>query len=263
VPHLTDYLTDSLTGTVIILKGFEYGSFNVILDMISSALDLSTDDISSVFMMYTPLALTDVFGQRAGRELVVGADVALISGGSTPTISPSSGYVQSVFTPVSEAPRGASTPLTENAQPESRLAKFWLIANFSLVVPALIVLGAAVLLFLGAQDEKRVMLESVKDDRTKLTQSVLAERDQLNKSVLQQSIELRAAQYKLLERLDAQTAEFQRHLIDEAKHLREMEEVQADIIKNKAGQEKGTRTSAATVPVAEPTPPANLTGAKR
>jgi hypothetical protein len=245
---LQELLSASFDRVAVIFKHLEYGSLNIGLDLIVGAVaaaGFTTDDLLSLLMQFTPEAL-----ERSWPDPGVGTIVSVVDGGIRMVNDPTASEGQPITTPAGgpqaipgPAAAPAPTSATETVQPLSRLSRAWWIANTSLVLTALVLAGAALLVFLSTQDDKRIMLEANKEDRSKFTQALIAERDQLTKAMLQRQTDLQASEQKLLDSYEAQAKDFQQHLATEAKHIQELGQVEIELLRGSLGRKQTERTT--------------------
>jgi hypothetical protein len=160
-PRLQEMLAPSFDQVAVIFRSIEYGSLNIGLDLIvgtMAAAGLTTDDLLDLLMQFTPEALEQSLRAPPVMSTMVSVDGEIRTatdqtapGGEATAIPASDPQA-----PAAPATERTATPATETVQPWSRLSRAWWIANTSLVVTALVLVGAALLVFLNAQDDKRV-----------------------------------------------------------------------------------------------------------
>jgi hypothetical protein len=222
--HLQNLLKDNCDTVTVLVTSISYHSLHLGIDVITGAISaagLTTEDLLSALMQFTPVALEETFpGRGVGNFVVRATGTAVDASAESPPAAPT-------------AP--AAPAQTGGRNVRSRLSDAWWIANTSLVGTALLLAGAAAFAFQAAQEDKKSVLEAARDERSRLTQALVDDRDRLTKALLQEQTDLRSGQQKLTDGLAAQVKAIQEHLAAEAQHFQELQKLETDLMKARLG----------------------------
>lgn len=200
-PHIGD--SDVL---IIKVRAIDYSSLNILLEVISTTADrlgIKSDDVIDLLERYTPPALSDTTELRE-NEITVHANGIITDDDKSVT------------------PQIVRPATTGNDKPNNHF-RAWLISNFSLVLPSIILLVAAYLISASTQEE-----------RNKLTDALIKER-----------AELSAQRDKLLDRYENSLKLLQQRQASQEKYFNELRSIDAKSAeeKNKSAKDKNAEVS--------------------
>jgi hypothetical protein len=195
------YLRAHISDNTVIVRTITYASLNIGLDVISEAIDglgFSADDILELLSRYTPLAVIGSYTPRRGDASLHAKAVG-----------------QVIMDNHKEDTASTST---------SRIDRIWTIANTSLVIPSLVLLVAAYVIF----------------------QTAAGERDRITAAILQERAELGTQRQKLIDRADAQQKGFEDNLNVQMGHFRDLYQLEIEVMKTRLDQIKAPNKQEAT-----------------
>jgi hypothetical protein len=197
-PSLANYLRGHFNDITVILKQVHYRSLELSLDLLSNAFDtlgITNDEILDLLVLYTPTALTQ-------------STMSLTPPGVSPPLQVTANGKMVAATAPAAVPEGGAA--------QSRIERMWWISNLSLVIPALLLIGGAVLIFQNAGEERR-----------KLTDALVQERSAISDQ-----------RQKMLDRYETQLKAYDENMSAQSRHFRDVYQLEIELLKGRAEQIK-------------------------